>query len=307
MRNGSPVGDLQAGSLERRAGDRSARPGQDLARTQALFRRPAAHVNGRLPSPFDGQIRPGPRQGPAQDEPVPFPERKARRELNRELGCIRSDDFGLQGAPARARAVGHSAWYWPPTSVNSSTAQSGGLPSRALARSAEPRSNAPPVRHAPFAVARPAAVLDGRVEAGIDDDQGHQVGSFTKLRIAIPCSRQNAAHQLGVGDGPRIVTMDTERRDSPLVHQPQYLGFDFDRVVEDRIRFTPGHERAVIAVPPIGEALGNVGPPLVARLGFQQRARQTRARGDDGARPQRQPPWRRPSRAALDCTGPRAA
>ena len=71
----------------------------------------------------------------------------------------------------------------PPKSVNSSTAQPGGLPSRALASSAEPRSNAAPARHAPFAIARPALVLDGREEARVDDDQGHQVGSSRKLRI----------------------------------------------------------------------------------------------------------------------------
>ncbi len=52
--------------------------------------------------------------------------------------------------------------------------------------------------------------------------------------------------------------MDTERRDPALVHQSQNLGFDFDRVVEDRIGFAPRHERAVGAVAPIGKPLGNI-------------------------------------------------
>ena len=70
--------------------------------------------------------------------------------------------------------------------------------------------------------------------------------------------RQNAADELGVGDGRGIVAMNTERRDSPLVHQPQDLGFDFGRVVEDRIGLAPRNERAVVAVAPVGKALGDV-------------------------------------------------
>ena len=71
---------------------------------------------------------------------------------------------------------------------------------------------------------------------------------------------QNAADKLGIGDGTRIVAMDAERRDSPLVHQPNDLGFDLGRVVKHRIGFAPRHERAVIAVAPIGEALGEYRP-----------------------------------------------
>ena len=87
--------------------------------------------------------------------------------------------------------------------------------------------------------------------------------------------RQNSADKLGVGDGARIVTMDTERGDAPLINQSQDLSFDFGGVVEDRIRLTPGHERAVIAVAPIGEALGDIRPLASARLDLQQTAGQS--------------------------------
>ena len=109
MRNGSDVADRQAVSLGWRVGMVRRAGGQDLACPDPLFRRAAAQAQPRLPAPFDGQIRPGPLERPAQDQPFPILERKAQGELKEMSGRIGHDDLRLHRGAGQRQGQGPSA------------------------------------------------------------------------------------------------------------------------------------------------------------------------------------------------------
>ena len=139
------------GCLPERLGGPPGRDGaglgvQDRARLEPLLARPAPEEQGGPPSALDRQVGPRPRGRAGQHEPLS--RRPAQDSAARRAGaadCPAATIDAAIGAPARASASGIRASYTPPNSVSSSTAQSGGFPSKAFASAAEPRSKAPPI------------------------------------------------------------------------------------------------------------------------------------------------------------------